>query len=552
MPKIEQKDGPIQLWDHWLQNLSHAAGINDQVVLKLETLQLASQNRAFLARQIIRLADLMRKAVVGDAMVFYKLDSPSEKLNQQSSLSPRFSSLSRRQTNSCLTNPHFKAALKERTGDERIRLKRPISRASSLGPIQQLEKFSLDQDLTIILLLGTGLSKSNQLFLDLVRTTLRNRQLRQSLATALSSETDRLSTLTHQLSEGLTILDHNLKVRLWNRPLQRLTGFSPPEVENRSYANALVLPNNRDWLEQLLKEYQSNSSLSVFHDELEIQTKQKVRKWVNVSGSFLRDNDGVIFQTILLISDISHHKELENRKNEFISIATHELRTPITVIKGYLSLLQKTAAILPSKQQEYLDRALEANERLIKLSEDLLQVAHVEENRIQFSLRPVNLLTIVRRAVVDLQTKAAAKGLTLDLFAPNFPAIVAADPERLEQVFINLVDNAIKYTAKGSITVAFRQSDDPLTKERQTTVSITDTGLGLNEKEIETIFEKFHRTDGARLSNEPGTGLGLFIVKSFVEKQGGTITVKSRPGRGSSFSVTFASVEAQAIGRKKA
>ncbi|HSX42424.1 MAG TPA: PAS domain-containing sensor histidine kinase [Candidatus Saccharimonadales bacterium] len=536
---------PVEIWDRWLNQLRGRADDDDCETAKLDILTLLNHPEPLGDRELDALGSLLARCTSATAMVLYeevgrvggRTTSPIAQVKIHAT------TLTKSQLESCIKHHGFISHIGRRRADAALKLREPISLAKVREPINYLYRVSLGPPYTAILLGTNILPRTDQKFLQTVEATIKSRVSLANVLSALQTETDRLSMITHQLSEGLVILDQRLNVRTWNRPLQRLTGFSPLDAEHQPYRQTLRRLGATDWLEKIIKEADLNPSRNTFSEQIEIQTKSKDRRWVNLSGSFLRDETGNVTQTIILISDISRFKDLENRKNEFISIATHELRTPITAIKGYLTLLEKSASALGDKERRFLTRALQANERLVRLTEDLLQVVRVEENRVPFTLRPVNVETVITQVVADFGEKARAKNIEIVFRQPVFETMIIADQERMEQVFANLIDNAIKYTPKGRVSINFDQTTDRLTKERWVSVAVADTGIGLSAREQETIFEKFHRTNKARQTREGGTGLGLFIVKSFVEKQGGTIKVKSGFRRGSEFIISFPALE---------
>lgn len=359
---------------------------------------------------------------------------------------------------------------------------------------------------------------------------------------------ERFASITQHLSEGMMVIDNQLRITVWNRPLQRLTNLSPSSALGQVYSQGLVRADQPNWLETLIAQHQ-NTTQSVFTTEFQIMDAQNQPKWVSVSGSFLRNDSGQIEQTILIVRDISASKEVEQRKSEFISIATHELRTPITAISGYLSLVNHDTDRFSEKQRLYIERATQASQRLARLAEDLLRVTQLEENRTQFDRRVVMLGPLLKKLATDFGEKARLKNINLVLDIESRRSIMA-DPERLGQALANLIDNAIKYTATGTVTIQQRfvasQNNHPATVE----ILISDTGRGISIKEQEVIFDKFRRGASASLSRESGAGLGLFIVKSFIEKQGGTIKVRSKPNRGTAFTLQFPAIPEKNHGKK--
>lgn len=393
-----------------------------------------------------------------------------------------------------------------------------------------------------VLLFGhQPLSRSELGFLRFVQRALALRYRATALQQQIDREAENLSLLTHHLSEGMAVLDQNLAVTLWNRPMQRLTGYSPREAAGKPYYLVFKRTDNSNWLEELMRVYLETPLQNVFNAEFEITTRDNAARWVNVSGSFMRHGEDQISQTVIIVRDVTQTKLLETRKNEFISIATHELRTPITAIKGYLSLLAREEQSLTEPQRTYLNRAAEANNRLARLAEDLLRTVQVEEDRLRINLRPVDLAKVLEKVCKDLQPKAESKGIQLEYAEPAFETWITADEEKIHQVFENLVDNAIKYTTEGTVRVSTDRYED--NSQLFIIVHVQDSGIGISSKNYDTIFEKFRRTHDTAQIREAGAGLGLFIVKSFVEKQGGKISVNSKIGKGTTFSVRFPATE---------
>lgn len=391
----------------------------------------------------------------------------------------------------------------------------------------------------LVLLGFVVIDNEDRRFLHFIAGIIALIQRQRDTSRQLAREQKLIGSLTQNLSEGLALFSDENRVTIWNRPLQRMTGFSPKEAQGKTYEQVLAFIDNPRWLDELIASPPGSPNQSGFLVEGQILTKSKQTRWLSVSGSFLRNDQDRIEQIIVIVRDISHSKELEQRKNEFISIATHELRTPITAVKGYLSLLTRASTELSEKQRHYLANASLATERLVHLAEDLLQVIQLDEDRMQFVQQPVQLTNVLEKVCHDFKDQASQKNLEVHLTLPPFPTTVIADPIRLEQVFANLFDNAIKYTERGSISIGFEQFSEKLTQEDKVTVVIKDTGIGIDGRDLDGVFQKFHRTNRASTTRVPGAGLGLYIVKSFVEKQGGKIALKSRPNRGSTFAITF-------------
>jgi signal transduction histidine kinase len=228
-------------------------------------------------------------------------------------------------------------------------------------------------------------------------------------------------------------------------------------------------------------------------------------------------------------------KQLQQLKDEFVFIAAHELRTPVTAIKGYLSLiLDGVAGPVPDGVREFIKKVIRANERLIQLVNDLLAVARSEAGRLTVKVGPVDVREPVRAVLSELAPLADEKHIVL-VYDPaaNLPHALA-DSDRLKEVLVNLVGNAIKYTlGSGTVAVSHEISDHSLVTH------IQDTGVGISPEAQKKLFEKFYRVQTEKTQGITGTGLGLFIVKQIVEKMEGKIWVESKEGKGSVFSFSL-------------
>jgi len=227
-------------------------------------------------------------------------------------------------------------------------------------------------------------------------------------------------------------------------------------------------------------------------------------------------------------------QELNRAKSEFISIASHQLRTPLTAIKGYISLaLEGTYGKLDRKMKRPMNNVYESNERLIRLVNDLLSISRIESGKMKLELGRTDIRDTIQSVMEELQIKAQEKGLALTLDKPkqDIP-IIFLDQTKIRNVISNIIDNAIRYTDKGTITVRIYQQSEPQTL----LIEISDTGAGMTQQEISKLFESFSRgTTGTKRWTE-GAGLGLYIAKQFVQMHKGKIWAESEgKDRGSTF-----------------
>ncbi len=233
-------------------------------------------------------------------------------------------------------------------------------------------------------------------------------------------------------------------------------------------------------------------------------------------------------------------REVDNMKDEFISIASHELRTPVTLIKGYLSMVTEGAfgKIENPEMEKGINMASRATKRLEMLVNDLLEVSRLEQGRFQINNIKIDPAPIVEEVVEQFKVQAGEKNLALEYSAPaeKLPEIMA-DPERLKQVLVNLIGNSIKYTEKGSVKVSAEF------KNQMVEVRIIDTGIGMSAEDQQRLFQKFYRVQNEKTAKIIGTGLGLWITKQMVELMKGKISVESMEGVGTQTAVRFSPAE---------
>ena len=279
-----------------------------------------------------------------------------------------------------------------------------------------------------------------------------------------------------------------------------------------------------------------------------IDVKISTQKVDEVISRTIRDSIVVLAITVLivLLLLINHFrffesarlftklKEVDEMKDDFISMASHELRTPLTAIRGFSELLLRNPKIKNDEKASKEVRTIVASsERLSDLVEDLLDVSRIEQNRMKFDLKPVKLDLLISTVLNEIRVEAEQKSLKVE-FTPFTPQPnVMADEDRIKQVFINIIGNAVKYTKEGNVSITQKI-------EGQTIKTfVNDTGIGMSSEAREKLFEKFYRIQNDDTKNLPGTGLGLWITKQIVQKMKGKIFVDSIEGKGSQFTITF-------------
>ncbi|MGH9466371.1 MAG: ATP-binding protein, partial [Terriglobales bacterium] len=329
----------------------------------------------------------------------------------------------------------------------------------------------------------------------------------------------------------------------FNRAAAALTGETAASALHRPYGEVIAI--SQEHAGQLaaqpdpVRRAMAQGRTFRFLRDLTLVRRDGTRLPVNFSAAPVRDEAGGVQGCIVVFSDASQEREVDRMKNEFISIASHQLRTPMSGVKGVLALLiEEVLGPLNAEQKQFLHRAYESNERLIALVNDLLNVSRLEQGSLLLRDEPVDLAALLRTLSTEFQPRAARYRQSLQLQEPGAPgsepgaALVHGDAVRLREVFANLLDNAIKYTPEGgAVRLSWRPS--PAAVE----VEVSDTGVGIPADKLPSLFVKFNRIQNPLSGREFGTGLGLYFARSVVELHHGRIEVSSQPGQGTTFRV---------------
>jgi two-component system phosphate regulon sensor histidine kinase PhoR len=331
-------------------------------------------------------------------------------------------------------------------------------------------------------------------------------------------------TLFNSMVEGVVLLDRTGRIQLVNQSLEKQFDLSV-DVRGQTLIEAFRRPELAQLLTRLEPERKMLSC------ELEVGGSEA--RYFEVSAATVFDREGRPQGTILVFHDLTRIRQLENTRREFVANVSHELRTPLSLIKGYVETLMDGAITDPELSTKFLQTIDRHSNRLTNLIEDLLTISRLESGQITLQMKAIPLRPFASSLIAELQTRASERGTTIVNEIPD-RLTGRADPDRLEQVFVNLVENAIKYgRAKGRVTVKGR------TINGHVELCVADNGPGIPSEARERIFERFYRIDKARSREAGGTGLGLAIVKHIVQSHGGKVWVESGPGQGAHFYFTL-------------
>ncbi len=334
----------------------------------------------------------------------------------------------------------------------------------------------------------------------------------------------RQQALFDSMSEGVLWLDSQARVRMMNESLRTFFDVTA-DVTGQTIMEAFR------WHELAALTVRLQEEKSIFDAELEIQRARR-RCW-QVNGAVVTGQPGGEEGLLFVFHEITRLKELENIRTEFVGNVSHELRTPLSLIKGSAETLLDGAIHDPQQAMRFLQKIDKHSDRLLYLIEDLLVISRLESGQAAMNLAQVDLRELAQRVLDDLTTRAAARQVTLENKVPP-QTVVWADSDRLQQVFFNLADNAIKYgKSAGCVTVGARDTGE------ETEVFVADDGPGIPPDSLGRVFERFYRVDRARSRESGGTGLGLAIVKHIVQAHGGEAWVKSEVFKGATFYFTL-------------
>ena len=337
----------------------------------------------------------------------------------------------------------------------------------------------------------------------------------------LTRNRNELEAILGGLEEGVIAIDRKQRVIHINSVAETLLGIS---IDPRAKVNLL----------QLQVDAQLRELVSAFLAESTNQFRNIKILGKTVATSVLRSGGPSFEGAIIVLQDITEVRRLERARTDFVANASHELKTPIAALKGFIDTLVEDKSMPADTASHFLSRSAAQVSRLQGVVTDLLQLSRLESRDEDRALLRVNLIEMLRAVFTDKLQDAHLADITLEIALPDESVEVLGENESLEQLFTNLIDNALKYSPSGSIVRVVAELSDSTVK-----IQVIDQGIGVPVKEQARIFERFYRVDRARSREKGGTGLGLSIVKHITELHGGKVAVESVEGKGSTFTVTL-------------
>ena len=342
----------------------------------------------------------------------------------------------------------------------------------------------------------------------------------------IEEERNRTKIIIDNFTDSLLFLDNYNRISLINPAARGVFNVTDKEVVNKDIFS-LKTVDRFDSLVALLKRAKGK----IFRVEIKIANRV-----FEVTAIDVKKEEEVVGR-LLILHDITKEKLIEQMKTEFVSVAAHQLRTPLSAVKWSLSLfLQGEIGKLTEEQRDIMDKTYKANERMIKLVNDLLNVARIEEGRFVYQPKVVDFVELVQSVFDSLKKLAAKKEIEFEFIKPKFKRnlIVKVDVEKITLALKNLMENAIFYTKnKGKVRVSV------VKKGKEIEFSVQDNGVGIPKSQQKRIFNKFFRGANVVRMQTQGTGLGLFITKNIIEAHKGKIWFQSKEGKGTTFFFTL-------------
>lgn len=352
----------------------------------------------------------------------------------------------------------------------------------------------------------------------------------QAETAVVAAEANRLRSIVNSINDGVVALDKNGQIILFNKAAAKITGFKIEEAAGKPINHIMPLLHGEQLvISSWLENHQNDAIAQERWEDVRLKTKAGKDRVLDAEILYQgADPNGV--RSLITFHDRTEAQEIEDMKVDFVALAAHELRTPITVIRGYLEILEDELGDKFGEDHKEIMRKLSVSaSQLSGFINNILHVSRIEHGNLNLKFEKVNWLDLVKQACDELSKKAQLQGKQLKLELPSELPEVAVDKMSIAEVINNLVDNAIKYSEAGkTVTVSVRQNEDMIE------TIIQDQGVGIPQNALDKLFTKFYRSHRTRTSHR-GTGLGLYMSKGIIEAHGGSIWVRSKENEGSTF-----------------
>ncbi len=354
-------------------------------------------------------------------------------------------------------------------------------------------------------------------------------------ADEIKFQKERLEAFLELSHDGIVILDSEQRILRINQAVTDMTGYDAKEVIGQLCSHVFRCEKYKEAGLSFGIAFLTDEK-PTHYEEVALTSKDGRQIDIGMRCSRAKKHPGHRGAHLILIRDLSKIHEAETLEHDFVSMTSHQLFTPLSIIRGNVSLLlaEDLGKINP-KQRSFLDQSMIATKKMVNLVTELLSISRLEEREIQLAFVPTDLDKLIADTVKQLAIFAKEHEIVLHYEHPKTkPPKITVDPDKITQVLQNLIDNAIKYTpAKGHVTLSLQ------TKPDQLIIDVKDTGIGIPTADVPKLFQRFYRSSNVLGLDSKGTGLGLYIARVIVERHHGTISVTSDEGHGSTFSVAL-------------
>ncbi len=338
----------------------------------------------------------------------------------------------------------------------------------------------------------------------------------------ITADRNEVLAILASMVEGVIAVDHDERVVHMNAAAGEILGAAPDASIGKPIWEVTRLPVVTETIGKALETAAGVTAEATLADD----------RVVEMQAAPLRDAGGRLSGAVVVLHDVTRLRRLETVRRDFVANVSHELKTPLTAIRGLVETLLDDEAMGTATRRRFLTKLRDQSARLSALTADLLALSQLESRDEAFELKADDVRPPVEEAVRQFAALSEQKEVTLAATLPDSPVVVLCEPDAVRRLAENLLDNAVKYTpAGGRVEVRLTTQDD------EAVLEVADTGIGIEPRDQARIFERFYRVDTARSRELGGTGLGLSIVKHIVQAHGGTVSVESAPGRGSTFRV---------------
>jgi PAS domain S-box-containing protein len=347
----------------------------------------------------------------------------------------------------------------------------------------------------------------------------------------VANEASKIHTIVNSMADGILVINREHQLVLWNPAAVKMLNLNEQLESCREISE--IIPQ-QDLIQIINKAFTPGSShYTIISEEIELPQPESRTLMVNVSA--IRDEKEQELGIVSTLRDITRLKEIDQIKSQFVNMVTHELRSPLSAVEGYLTAyLTGVAGNDPQVNRQMLERARQRTHSLLDLVNDLLQYSRLEAKRVERKKELLNVSSIIINTVELLKNQGEAKEIQFQVDVPETLPLIEADRSEMEHLFTNLVSNAIKYNVKnGKVMISAKPNNNFLN------IKVADTGIGIDEENLPCIFDEFFRVSGPKTRYTTGTGLGLSIAKRIVESHFGRIEVESKVDQGTTFTVKF-------------